>query len=421
MTDFSQETHETVVKTLIEKMNEFYILPDKAAEFDAYAHKKLAGGHYDSHDDKHNFASELTADLQLIVGDRHLGVGYAPDAYEETLKYEQNPDSHEPDEEIQRKWREQARYDNNGFKRVERLVGNVGYIQMNVFYDAAFAGDTAIAAMNFVANCNALIFDLQQNGGGWPSMIQLISSYLFKNRTHLNNFYDRHDDKTTQFWTQEHVQGTKMPDIPVYVLTSKRTFSAAEEFTYNLKNLERATIIGETTGGGGHPVTGMTLADGFVARICRARAVNPITQSNWEGVGVEPDIALPQAEAFAKAHIHALETLLEKSALDEEKRKRQWEVDNAQAMYHPVEIASDELQCFAGRYGGYVIQAENGNLEYTIRGFPGKLTAITSSRFVDLQRDSTHLEFADNESGDMSLTVVFRDEDRQMTFPRNNE
>ena len=419
MTHLTPELREKIVKTLINKMNEFYILPDKATEFDAYAHKKLEAGQYDIHEEVNNFASELTADLQLIVGDRHLGVNYAPEMYEQVLKWEQNPDAHEPDGEAEKKWIEEAHYYNNGFQRIERLTGNVGYIQLNGFHEASYAGDTAVAAMNSIAYCDALIFDLRQNGGGSPSMIQLLSSYLFNKRTHLNNFYDRHDDKTTQFWTQDYIQGKKMPDIPVYVLTSNRTFSAAEEFTYNLKNLKRATIVGETTGGGGHPVMGMTLADGFVARICRARAVNPITNNNWEGVGVAPDVAVPQSEALAKAHILALETLHENSTSDVETAKRQWELDTVRVMYYPVDITADELRKFNGRFGGFVIQAENSHLVYTRRGFPGKLTAITKNRFVDLAEDNTHLEFVSDDNGGLSLKIIFRDDARTMTFPRS--
>lgn len=419
MTDLSQETRNAVIKTLISKMNKFYILPDKATEFDANSHRKLESGHYDSYTDPDTFAGELTASLQSIVGDRHLGVGYSPDMYDRVATYEANPDNHQPDEESKKRWIARSRYDNNGFKRVERLAGNIGYIRLDGFHDASYAGEKAVSAMNFVSYCDALIFDLRQNGGGSPSMIQLISSYLFENRTHLNNFYDRHDDKTEQFWTQEHVQGKKLSDIPVYVLTSSRTFSAAEEFTYNLKNLKRATVIGETTGGGGHPVTMMTLADGFVARICRARAVNSITKTNWEGVGVEPHITVPQSDALAKAHIHAIETLLE-DANDSEKRKLQWELDTINAMYKPVELDSATIQNITGRYGGYVIRTENAQVTYTMRGFPGILTAISENRFVDLEHPDVHLEFVSGDDGTISLKMLFRDDEKTIVF-RSNE
>ena len=149
----------------------------------------------------------------------------------------------------------QLRRENFYFERVERLDGNVGYLDFRQFVDARLAGATAVAAMNFLSNCDAIIIDLRQNGGGEPSMIQLLTSYFFDEPKHINSFYVRYSDSIEQFWTQAYVPGKKMPDVPLYVLTSSYTFSGAEEFTYNLKNLKRATIIGETTGGGAHPVS----------------------------------------------------------------------------------------------------------------------------------------------------------------------
>ena len=143
---------------------------------------------------------------------------------------------------------------NFGFEKVERLKGNVGYIDLRGFTPAEFSAETIVAAMNFVANTDALIFDLRQNGGGDPATVALLSSYLFgPEPVHLNSLYWREGDTTHQWWTLPFVPGKRYAGKDVYVLTSKRTFSAAEEFTYNLKNLKRATIIGETTGGGAHP------------------------------------------------------------------------------------------------------------------------------------------------------------------------
>jgi len=138
------------------------------------------------------------------------------------------------------------------------------------------AGGTAVAAMKFLGNCDAVIIDLRDNGGGSPSMIQLISSYFLDESTHRNSFYIRKTDEMKQFWSYEHVDGKRLTDAPVCILTSNYTFSGAEEFTDNMKNLERATIIGETTGGGAHP-TERKLFAGLCVKISVpfGRAVNP--------------------------------------------------------------------------------------------------------------------------------------------------
>lgn len=418
MTTLSAGTRDAVIKALIEKTGEYYILPDKASEFVERMQAKFDAGDYEQFTDVHQFASQLTSDMQAIIGDRHLGVNYSPEMYDSVAKYEANPDDFEPDANQLEKMIAQSRYNNCGFERVERLSGNIGYIRLDGFHHARVAGDTAVAAMNFVAHCDALIFDLRHNGGGDPSMIQLISSYLFNESTHLNNFYDRHPDKTQQFWTQSHVQGKKMPDIPVYILTSSRTFSAAEEFTFNLKNLKRATVIGETTGGGGHPVTGMTLADGFVARICRARAVNPITNDNWEGTGVAPHIEVPQQEAPAKAHWHAIQSLLESDDSEEQLAKRKWASDTVKARYQATEVDSDTLKSYEGRYGGFVITAEDNRLRYTMRGFPGELTAISENCFLDLNHSHFRLEFIRDDEGSIAIKVHHENSPQTPVFPR---
>ena len=181
---------------------------------------------------------------------------------------------------------------------MEILEGNIGYLKFDFFADPDECGPTAIAAMNFLAHVDAIIFDLRENGGGDPRMVAFVSTYLFDNPTHLNDLYDRKKDETTQYWTLPYVPGTRLADTPAFVLTSKGTFSGAEEFTYNLKNLKRATIIGETTGGGAHPVSGHRIDDHFMIGVPFARAVNPISKTNWEGTGVAPDVEAKAADAL---------------------------------------------------------------------------------------------------------------------------
>ena len=190
---------------------------------------------------------------------------------------------------------------NCSFQKVEILPRNIGYLKFNAFADPTICGQTVVAAMAFLAHVDAIIFDLRDNGGGDPKMVAMISSYLFDKPTHLNDLYNRKEDFTTQYWTLPYVPGTTLADKPAFVLTSKRTFSGAEEFTYNLQNLKRATIVGETTGGGAHPVAGRRIDDHFMIGVPFARAVNPISKKNWEGTGVEPDVAVKASEALERA------------------------------------------------------------------------------------------------------------------------
>jgi C-terminal processing protease CtpA/Prc len=175
--------------------------------------------------------------------------------------------------------------------------------------------------MNFLAHSDALIFDLRESaGGGDPSTVVFLSSYLFGSEpAHLNDLYWREGNRTHQYWTLTYVPGRRYVGKPVYILTSKRTFSAGEEFAYNLQALKRATIIGETTGGGANPGDEFRINDHFEVFVPTGRAINPVTKTNWEGTGVRPDIEAPKAQALKTAHLAALRTLLE-ATTDERSR-----------------------------------------------------------------------------------------------------
>jgi C-terminal processing protease CtpA/Prc len=210
---------------------------------------------------------------------------------------------------------DQMRRSNYQFKKVEILPGNIGYVRLDGFLEGSEAEKAAAAAMNFVARCDAVIFDLRQNGGGSPEMIRFITSYLFDRRTHLNDMVDRDGKVVEEYWTLDSVPGDRLAaDAPVYVLTSKRTFSGAEEFSYNLKHLKRGTIVGETTGGGAHPVRMERITDRVAIGVPFMRACNPISKTNWEGTGVAPDIAVPADKALDEAVAAATTTLRDKRA-----------------------------------------------------------------------------------------------------------
>ncbi|MCG3120544.1 MAG: hypothetical protein ALAOOOJD_03288 [bacterium] len=200
------------------------------------------------------------------------------------------------------------------------------------------ASEAAATAMNFLANTDALIIDLRRNGGGQPEMVALLSSYLFDKPTHLNDIYSRFDNRTQEYWTSETVAGKRYGESkPVYVLTSNRTFSGAEEFAYNLKNLKRATIVGETTGGGAHPVRPHRITDHFMIGVPFARAINPITKTNWEGTGVTPDIETTAEQALKVAQLAALKNLVAKTG-------DQQRVNELQRMITTTQNELDELK-----------------------------------------------------------------------------
>jgi C-terminal processing protease CtpA/Prc len=174
-------------------------------------------------------------------------------------------------------------------------------LKLNAFAEPDLCASTAIAAMNFLADSDALIIDLRDNHGGAPRMAALLSSYLFDEPTHLDDIYDRTNNTTEQSWTFPYLPGKKLSGKPVYVLTASRTYSVGEEFCFDLKNLQRATLVGETTGGGAHPMSPHRIDNHFFIRVPFGRIMNPMTQLDWEGAGVEPNVKVPAADALDEA------------------------------------------------------------------------------------------------------------------------
>jgi hypothetical protein len=291
-------TRARVVATTAALLDSFYVFPDVAKRMGDTLRARLARGAYEPETNGIAFALRLHNDLRDIAHDKHLRVDYRVRA----IPPQPPGPAPAPTPEVLARRQQQMDEMNCGFQKVERLDGNVGYLKFDMFADPELCAPTAAAAMNFLAGTRALIVDVRENGGGSPAMVAYVSSYLFDRRTHLNDLWTRQTGKTEEFWTRDSVPGRRFGgEKPVYVLTSSRTFSGAEEFTYNLKNLKRATIVGETTGGGAHPVAGHRIDDHFVIGVPFARAVNPITHTNWEGVGVEPDIKAPAGDALATA------------------------------------------------------------------------------------------------------------------------
>jgi C-terminal processing protease CtpA/Prc len=309
-----------VIDGTISRLNASYVFPEVAAKMEAAVRKHEADHAYDAITSAKIFADRLTSDLRSVSHDLHLHMVYSNAPFNRNVSQEPSPAEIEA-------MKKSAKSVNYGFEKLEILEGNVGYLSLRGFMSADLAGDTAAAAMRYLSNTDALIIDLRRNGGGDPEMVQVLCSYLFDQPTHLNDLYFRPDNSTRQYWSLPYVPGPRYVNKPVYVLTSKRTFSGAEEFTYNLKNLKRATIVGETTGGGAHPGGEDVINAHFAVWVPIGRAINPITKINWEGTGVKPDIETPEALALKTAQIDVLTKFREKATEPEEKARLSGAID----------------------------------------------------------------------------------------------
>ncbi len=380
-----QALREQTVDRIGELLTARYVFPDVAARCAEHISEQLRSGSYDRYASAAPFADALTRDLQSISKDKHLRVrprvADAPSLGDD----EREPT---PEEQLAMRQRmtENMRKDNFGFEKIERLQGNVGYLDLRGFVPAEIGGETAIAAMNLLANADAVIIDLRRNGGGSPSMIQLISTYFFDEPTLLNTMYWREGDRTDQFWTLPHVPGRRMADTPLFILTSNYTFSGAEEFSYNMKNLKRGTLIGETTGGGAHPGGNVPVNDLFAMFVPVGRAINPTSKTNWEGTGVEPDIAMPASQALTFAHAKAIESLENNASDPLTKARLAWARTAIEAGLNPVPVLTEtQMNRFAGTYGERRIWVENGRLMYQRGDMPARSLAPMSEDLFALE------------------------------------
>lgn len=298
VTPLDAAARKQVIDGLHARLNDYYIYPDVAQKMLAAVDQHAKDGKYDGMTDGAEFADALMTDLRDVSHDKHLFLRYNP---YKTPPQEAAGAPEKPSAEEMARFRKEVLQQNCAFSKLEILPHNIGYVKLNAFPPPDFCAETAAAAMNFLAHTDALIYDLRENGGGDPSMVDFMLSYLFDEQTHINDLVNRHAKETHQYWTLPYVPGPRFPKQPVYVLTSTDTFSGAEEFTYDLKTQKRATIVGETTGGGAHPVEGMPLGDHFLVGVPLARPVNPISKTDWEGTGVEPDVKVPAADALATA------------------------------------------------------------------------------------------------------------------------
>ena len=294
-----------LIDALIRELNANYVFPETAKKVEVALRERQQRGDYDRAVDAQGLATLLTSDLQAISRDLHLRVGFSdtplppPQARGSLLT---------PEDEA--RFQAIAKETNYGLGRVEKLPGNIGYLETHGFGPAKYVGEGFSRAMAQLADCDTLIIDMRGNGGGSPDSIAYLSSYLFDKRTHLNDLYWREADRTDEFWTTEDIPGKKYgQQKPVYVLTGPRTFSGAEEFSYNLQQLKRATLVGEQTKGGANPGGPIRLSPHFSVFVPRGRAINPISKTNWEGTGVTPDVMVAASDALVTAQKLALAKL----------------------------------------------------------------------------------------------------------------
>jgi hypothetical protein len=358
-TSISEDEKKEVVESITIQLRKFYLFPDTAKKMGTSISEKLAMGAYRTIGDTQAFADKLTEDLVAVSHDKHIKVFFDPDWVAESRKASPK----EEDLELLSRTLPFWRKENFHFKELKVLPGNIGYLDLQGMADTKYAGETAVAAMNYLSNADALIIDLRKNHGGYGNMVNLIASYLFDTEpVLLSELHLREGNTVTQDYTLAYVPGRRRPDVPVYFLTSNFTFSAAEAFCYRLQNLRRATIVGETTGGGAHVIEQKAVSDRYSINIPYGRPIDPITKTNWEGAGVKPDIEVSAVNALTTARIAALEKL--SATVKSGNNIFLWHLTALKATQTSVNIDRKTLESYAGNYGAMKLTLEDGGLYF---------------------------------------------------------
>lgn len=373
-----------VIEALCANLEREYIFPEITQKYVRMLRDNLRSGKYDGIVQPGEFAVSVTNDLMAVHRDEHLTVRFNP----AWVKEEKN--RKELDEQAIKLQERRSRATNYGFMEAKIFPGNIGYLRLDSFSYDTGAQDAAVGAMSFLSNADAIIIDLRRNGGGSPEMVQFLCSYFLDNpRQHLNSFSYKDPERLTQYWTYTYLPGKRLGKAGLYLLTSENTFSAAEEFAYNLKNLKRATVIGETTGGGAHDNRFVVLSERFYLSLPFARAVNPVTKTNWEGLGVEPDVKVSQDKALGTAQAMASRRLAEGEEDPAFKAYYQWQCDAYDASLNPLSLPKEALRTYVGTYGPRTITLEGDTLFY-------RREAQAKRRMAPIGDDTFMLEGVDN-------------------------
>ncbi|WP_430405682.1 S41 family peptidase [Fluviicola sp.] len=399
----SKPEKKELIKSLCEKLDTVYIYPENVSKIRKYFNKKMDQGDYDPFKTPTDFAFQLDLDLQYITNDKHMGIVYDPKSAAEMIS--QPTASYYTKEVV-----EELKQTNFGFKEVKILEGNIGYMDLREFCPPKYAAETAIAAINFLSNCNALIIDLRNNGGGDDNMVQLLLSYFLEEDIEFSTSYNRYTDTYYVSQTLPHVPGKKLVDIPLYILTSKATFSGAEAFSYNLKTLKRAVLIGENTGGGENPVEIQVLNVKYIAYISAVRIIKSLSKTavRWEGIGIEPMIKVNAKDAFFEAQKRALKDLSIKNTSEEQ--RYQWILDGLEAKQNPFQLKKEILESYVGNYGERKLLLENETLFYQRNGTEKtRLIALDSDTFIIEEIDYLRLKMMKENGKVIGLLRLYND------------
>ena len=335
-------------EALAEIIRTQYVLEDVAIRSAEELLQRTHDGAFDEPRTPKQLAELLNAAVREITGDGHMAVRYEPDFNVE--------DDYTPKPET-------GRIHNFGVREAKRMDGNIGYLRFSGFHFPEVGVEPFAAATTLLANTDVVILDLRENGGGSSLMSQIVMSYFLGSEpTQISSMWRRTPEFEKQRWTLPVLPGRRLDRQALYVLVSEATFSAAESVAYDLQALGRATIVGERTGGGAHKIDYPSFYPGYRVQMSVQRVINPVTGTNFEQVGVKPDIVCPPSEALDRAVLAAIELRLPIETDETIRIELRWARDEANARLHPIGLSDEHRSGLVGAYGRERIILRNGVL-----------------------------------------------------------
>jgi hypothetical protein len=398
----NEQQKSKIIQELSKLLQERYIFPKVAKKITRKLEDDFEKGEYQNINDLSSLALKLRKTLHEISKDKHLCVLYDQEHLKRIIDNGNNKKETEK-LELQNAIRI-GKKENFGFLKVEILEGNIGLIDLRRFYNTKIkeAGKAATAALQFLRNTDAIIFDLRNNGGGEPEMVQLLASYFFEDRTRLNSIERPYEGYVEQYWTYPYLPGKKHSDKDLYILTSKNTFSAAEDFIYALQCQKRVIIVGEITKGGAHPVDFFSIQDLLVLMLPTGRAFNTITNDNWEEKGIKPDIEVPFNDIFDTTYLMALEKLSKGIETNEVDRAFLEliikELECKKTKQDKIQFSIESLRKYVGNYGNARVELTDNELHYIIDGICDiKLVPLSEELFQPEEDHNERIFFEYNQ------------------------
>lgn len=402
------------VAAIVREVETRYVFPERVPAIRDRLNESLSNGRYDTADPG-AFAERVSTDLRESSQDGHMYLTHAPAEYAAALTAEGDPFDNPA---LQAIWADAARRANHGLGEMRILPGNVRYLRISQFHWVRDrTGQAYDDAMRFLRDGDAVIIDLRGNGGGDHAAVRYLLSH-FMDPDQLDITFLEAGREPVQSRTLDHLPAGRLKDKPLYVLISRQVGSAAEAFAYDVQQFHLGTLVGGTTGGAANNNGFSPIAPGFMLSVSYGRPVHPISGTNWEGAGVDPDIAVDPATALDAAASHALNTLMARTDADPVDRAAwSWAQLGAEARIRPVSVAPDRLEALAGTYGGRAILFENGALFWRrASGEKARLSPMTADGLFAVEGSDDRIRM--RLTGD-ALEMHRVDEPAPSHFPRD--